>query len=123
VVTTAALGGAAVVAFAVGAYLGVKSRDDAHAADAIRNDGTRTKSTCFMNPTFPGCANLDRTVNDQNREAIASDALYVSAGVLAAGALAAWFLWPKRPPTVWAQVWVAPSVGPTTMGLNARIRF
>jgi hypothetical protein len=76
-----------------------------------------------MNPTFTECANLNRTVSDQNREAVASDALYVSAGVLAAGAVAAWFLWPKRPPTAEAQVWVAPSLGPSTVGVNARIRF
>jgi hypothetical protein len=125
VAAVAALGGAALVAVAVGVYLGIKSQHDADRASQLRQDAGNASNSCVGGPASASCSDLDQTVHDQDREAIASDALYVTAGVLAAGAVAAWFLWPKRAASHAAAVEtrVSPIVSPTTVGLNAILRF
>ena len=134
IVTTSVLGGAALVAAGVGVFLALRSHSDA-------SDAANTRSTIESTTLLPGgamppsgyhgfcsqsapaaqCVALQQKINAQNTEAIASDVLYASAGVLAVGAIVTWFVFPKRTsePSAAASGWVAPAVSPTQVGLTA----
>jgi hypothetical protein len=128
IATTVALGGAAAVAASLGIVFGVESRQDANAAGSLRSAPEWTTSWCYgpAGATHPGCGALSGNVAAQNRDAIASDALYVGAGVLAVGAVATWFLFPTREgqaPPVSTGVWIVPAVGTRGAGLAGGVRF
>jgi hypothetical protein len=126
-VTVAAVGGAALVAAGLGIYFGLKSESDASQADGFRTSNAtapRSPSSCTVTPTDPACPALKNAVDSENREATLARAFYVGAAVLAGGAIATWFLWPKDAPTVSAATaWLVPAVGPGQAGLAAEGRF
>jgi hypothetical protein len=117
--TTTAIGGGAVIAAVLGVYFGLQSRSDANTAAAYRSaNGT---SYCF-DPSAPGCAQWNSAVQAQNRDATTSNVLYVSGGVLAAGAVATWLFWPKAKETK-GVAWVVPAAGPLGSGVVVGGRF
>jgi hypothetical protein len=125
VVTTASIGGAAVVAVVVGVVLGLDSRSQANEAAGDRTQIARGtalgNSACYVAPVQGACPGLSDAVRAQNRDAEASDVLYVTGGVLAVGAVAAWFLWPRS--RTETGVWVSPAAGASGLGVQAGGRF
>jgi hypothetical protein len=49
---------------------------------------------------------------------VLNEALYITGGVLAVGAVASWFLWPKRDAEHASTPWLAPMVGPARAGIG-----
>jgi tetratricopeptide (TPR) repeat protein len=60
----------------------------------LPSDSLHPHSQCVASPPPPECATLQEESQAAVREANWSRGLYVAAGVLAVGALAAWVLWP-----------------------------
>ncbi len=120
-ITVSVLGGAAVVAAGIGVYLGLSSQSDANHAATDRSQLTGN-SSCFGLSTNPSCTTLNDAVRAENRAATGSTALYVTAGILAAGAAATWFLWPKgeNGPQL---AWIVPEVTPSEVGIRAEGSF
>jgi hypothetical protein len=115
VVTTATLGGVAIVAAGVGAYFAIQSRNE---ATTVR--GYRTKygtDACAGTAVPPYCTTWNDAVNSQNRDVTASDVLYIAGAALAVGAIVTWLLWPSE--TRAASAWVSPSFGPSGAGVTA----
>jgi hypothetical protein len=117
-VTSLALlvGGAAGVG--LGVVFALQSQNDkTHAATLRATVGTMGCPTPSVSTT---CQQLSDKVDAQNSAALISDVLYVAGGVLAAGALTTWLLWPKSAQEPRASTaWVAPVFGPTSAGLRA----
>jgi hypothetical protein len=118
------IGGA--VAVGMGAFFGLQSQSEKSTADGIfanpQPSGVHgDKSACQPSPNAspnPLCQNLSDTRDAQNRDALVSDVLYIAGGALAAGAVASWFLWPKRQEEQVEKAWVAPMVGPAQAGVR-----
>jgi hypothetical protein len=127
VVTVTVLGGLAVVSAGVGVYLALLSQDENNTAGGYRqqldhDNGFVGKGHCAGDRgSSDTCMKLNRAVYTQNAEALGSNIAYVSAGVLAAGAIVGWFVWPKSKRTEAA--WVMPLVAPGTYGIGAGLRF
>lgn len=128
IATTASIGGAAVVAVAVAIALGLESQSNANQAASDRALLNQTASPgnsntgCYgpsVNTTL--CPKLSDAVHAQNRDATASDALYVTGGVLAAAAVVVWFVWPQN--RTEPSAWLTPVVGTSEIGLRAGGRF
>ncbi len=120
VVTVTALGGAAVVAGGLGVYLAVQSRRNASTADGFR--ASNPSGACLVPTTSSSvCQQWNDAVDAQNRDALLSGVFYVSGVVLAAGAVATWFFWPKASSGPTARV--VPMIGPGQAGLGAVGRF
>jgi hypothetical protein len=122
VITVTALGGAAVVAGGLGVYFALQSQSKASTADGYR--ATNPPGACATAPPASICQDWNDAVDAQNHFATASNVLYVSGAVLAAGAVATWFLWPKgnaSPAAGSAQL--MPLAGPGQAGLAAIGRF
>jgi hypothetical protein len=115
-VTAATLVGVGVVAVGFGAGFGLASRSNQKTAQNYQS--TLGRSFCLM----PGpadqntCTTWNNAVNAQNRDANISDALYFAAGAFAVGAVVSWFFWPK--PVGAKAAWVAPVIGPGTVGIG-----
>jgi tetratricopeptide (TPR) repeat protein len=122
IVTTAAVGAAGIVAIGVGVYFGLQSQSEGNTATGFRM--SHPSSYC-SGPSKPGdCSSWNDAVDAQNRDATISNVLYVSGGVLVAGAAAAWFLWPKARSEASAGVLhVTPVVGSTGAGAAVSGRF
>jgi hypothetical protein len=119
--TTTALSAGAVIAVGLGVYFGLQSRSDAETAAAFQNmPGSRSRC---VNPAASGCAQWNADVQGQNRDATASNVLYVTGGLLAAGAVASWLFWPKSRKGAGGALWVVPSAGPEGGGVLAGGRF
>jgi hypothetical protein len=121
-VTTASLGAAAVLSLGAGAYFGFQSQSDASNASQYRSS---YPSNYCVNPTGSAvqtCSAWNDAVKAQNRDATLSNVFYVTGGVLAVGAIATWFLWPREA-TGASSAWVVPSVGPAGGGVVAGGRF
>ncbi|MGA3123272.1 MAG: hypothetical protein ABSF69_21070 [Polyangiaceae bacterium] len=120
-ITVSALGAGAVVAAGIGVYLGLASQSDANHAATDRSQLTGN-SSCFGLSTNPSCTNLNDAVRAENRAATGSTTLYVTAAILAAGAVATWFLWPKgeNGPQL---AWILPEVTPCEVGIRAEGNF
>ena len=91
--TTVVLSVLAVGGLVSGVALGVASQGDADSAQALRV--TMPANACTINGATTPCQNLSSAVDAQNRDAAISVAMYVTAGVFAAGAVIAWLAWPK----------------------------
>lgn len=95
VAASAAVG--ALAAAGVGVYFILQSNSDKSTAEGLRNGALSGSSTC----TNPGaslvasCQKLSNTVHSQHDEMNVATGLFIGAGVLAAGAVATWFLWPR----------------------------
>jgi hypothetical protein len=117
IATTATMGGLAVASIAVGVYFGVQSRNDANAAAKDRN-AVNDSSAC-ASVMSSACSALNDAVQGQNRDATASAAFYIAGGVLAVGAVATWFLWPRSANRSMAALWIAPSIAPGLAAVGA----
>jgi hypothetical protein len=111
IITTSALGGAGLLAIGLGAYFGLQSQSEGNTAAGFR--GKHPSDYC-ANASSPDCGSWNDAVQAQNRDATVSNVLYVTGGVLAAGAVVTWFLWPKARATT--SGWVVPVVGPGASG-------
>jgi hypothetical protein len=109
VVTVIAVGGAAVIAAGAGLVLGIDSNNLAGLAKGLRQQNP----TC-LGVTSSGCQQLASDTSAQESDHRASTVMWVVGGVLAAGAVGTFFLWPRG-----ATVTVAPAVAPGTAGLTA----
>jgi hypothetical protein len=115
------VGGAAAVA--MGVFFGLQSQSEKSTADGILANPQPAglggnASACHPPDSNLLCQNLGDTRDAQNRDALLDEVLYVAGGVLAAGAVASWFLWPKRPEEHVGKAWVAPMVGPGHAGVG-----
>jgi hypothetical protein len=117
-ITAASLLGAGVVGVGVGVYFGLQSQSERNQAGTLRGE-VGSRSGCPTPSTSALCQQLSDTVDSQNRDAVLNDAFYVVGGVLAAGAVATWFLWPTphEEPTTGA-VRLLPLVGPRVGGMG-----
>jgi tetratricopeptide (TPR) repeat protein len=94
VIAVAATGATAAILVGVGVYFTLRSQDEWNKADAYRSQVGL--SGCLQSSMDP-CPALRDAVQAQGRDATLSNVFYVAGGVLAAGAVATWFLWPKAP--------------------------
>jgi hypothetical protein len=108
-----AIGGAAVVAAGAGLVLGIQSSNAGTKAAA-----ERPGLTCFGASQSPGCGQLASDVSTENNDHTASTVMWVVGGVLAAGAVGAFFLWPQGSAGA-GTVTVTPAAGPGSAGLTA----
>jgi hypothetical protein len=117
------VGGAAAVG--VGVFFGLQSQSEKSTADGILANpqpaGLNGNASACHAPdasTNPMCQNLSDTRDAQNRDAVLNEVLYVAGGVLAAGAVASWFLWPKRQEEHVSKAWIVPTLGPGHAGVG-----
>lgn len=89
-ITVVAIGGAAVLTGVMGLGFGIASSNDASSAATLRQQNPSCAGF-----TTPGCQKLQSTAQAQHDEHVTSEVMWVVSGVLAAGAVATWFLWPK----------------------------
>ncbi|HTQ47061.1 MAG TPA: hypothetical protein VMI75_30105 [Polyangiaceae bacterium] len=117
-ITVISIGGLAVLAGAMGLGFGVASSNDSSSADKLRQQNPNCSGF-----TTPGCQQLQSTTQSQHDEHVASEVAWIASGVLAAGAVATWFLWPKSTQGTSAGVRVVPTVSASGTGLVAVGRF
>ena len=110
-VTVGAAGGTAVVLGAVALGFGIASSNDASRASALR-----AQNPSCVGSSSTGCQQLVSTTNAQHDDHLVSTGMWVAAGVLAAGAVGTYFLWPR---TTHASISAAPAVGPGSAGIVA----
>lgn len=91
-VVALSLVGAAAVSIAGGIYIGAESRSEANTAAGYR---AQYPSNACAHTSSSMCAAWSDAVDAQNRDAVWSDALFTTAGVLAVGAIATWVFWPR----------------------------
>jgi hypothetical protein len=117
--TAAGLLVAGLGAAGVGLYFSVRAGQDGQSAANLR--GSLPTSACTGAST-PSCQSLADTVQSQHSETNAATGLFVGAGVLAAGAIATWFLWPGQSgssqPT---SSWILPLDHGALLGLSGRL--
>ena len=119
-ITSLALLGAGAASVAVGVVFGLQSQSEANTGDGLKRDLGSGGCGAQGNPADTRCKTLSDTRDAQNRDAVLNVVFYVAGGALAAGAVAAWLLWPKadaesKPSTT---AWIAPMLTPTHAGLN-----
>jgi hypothetical protein len=123
-ITVIALGGLAAASVGVAVGFALNSRSEASTAANLRANldsdpmatGLPTASICSLRPALADCANLSSATQRQSSAAWTSDGFYIGAGVLAAGALATFLLWPRSSPV--SSAWVLPSVSPSSAGVT-----
>lgn len=116
-ITSASLLGAGVVSVGLGVYFGMQSQSENNQAGNLR--GTVGRSGCPTPSTSATCQQLSDAVDAQNRDAVLNEVFYVAGGVLAAGAVATWFLWPTSDDAPHpSAIWVAPVGGPAVAGVR-----
>ena len=113
-ITATVLVGGAAVAAGFGVFFGLESQSNQSTAEGYAHLG---RSYCTITPSAKECVPWNDAVNAQNRDAIISNVLYFTGGVLAVGALASWFIWPKHGHAKTA--WVAPEVERGGVGVGA----
>jgi hypothetical protein len=114
---TVGLGVGALAAGGVAVVMGVQSDNASNSATALRASLPPGQCT---NPNASGCAQLQSDVNTQQNDHVVSTALYVTAGVLAVGAVAAWLFVPHDRGSRAA---IVPAVGPGFAGASGEWRF
>ena len=117
-ITVISIGGLAVLAGAMGLGFGIASSNDSSTAATLRQQNPNCAGF-----TTAGCQQLQSTTQSQHDEHVASEVAWIASGVLAAGAVATWFLWPKPAQGTSAGVRVVPAVSSGGGGLIAVGRF
>jgi hypothetical protein len=117
-ITVITIGGVAVLAGAMGLGFGIASSNDASTAATLRQQNPNCAGF-----TTPGCQQLQSATSAQHDEHVASEVAWIASGVLAVGAVATWFLWPKPAQSASTGVRVVPVVSAGGSGLVAVGRF
>lgn len=117
-ITVVSIGSVAVLFGVMGLGFGIASSNDASTAATLRQQNPSCNGF-----TTPGCQQLQSTTQAQHDEHVTSEAMWIVGGVLAAGAVATWFLWPKAPQGASAGVRVVPVVSTAGSGLTVVGRF
>jgi len=120
-ITTASLGGAAVVAIGLGIYFGLQSRSEASSVNGYLSGHGSSYCTVQTATNSSTCTQWNNAYQAQNRDGVVSDVAYVAGGVLAAAAAATWFLWPRE--SRGSAAWVLPEAGPSSAGLRGGFSF
>jgi hypothetical protein len=120
-ITTASLGGAAVVAFGLGIFFGLESRSQASTVNSFKGLYPDSYCTESSPSTSNTCGQWNNAYEARHRDGVASDVAYVAGGVLTAAAVATWFLWPRS--SHGSAAWVLPMAGPSVAGLRAGASF
>jgi hypothetical protein len=116
-ITVIGVGAAAVGAAALGVAFGLQSQSSANTAAQLRGNDP---SAC-AGVDSASCSQLKDAVDAQNRNATLSAVFYVSSGVLAASALAAWLLWPTG--SAPSKASIVPALAPAGWGPGLLGRF
>jgi hypothetical protein len=117
IVTVAALGGAGIASIFLGVYFGLASQSNANDVKGYQAANGSSACAHITPQNSQLCTTWNDAVNAQNKDAALSDGFYVAGGLLAAGAVATWFLWPKSSTS--ASATIVPVVGPGGAGLTA----
>jgi hypothetical protein len=117
IITVASLGGAAAASVFLGVYFGLAAQSDANDVKGYQSANGSSACATITSQNSKLCSTWNSTIDSQNRDAAVSDGFYVAAGLLAAGAVATWFLWPKGSTSPSATI--VPVVGPGGAGLTA----
>jgi hypothetical protein len=92
-ITVVTLGGLAVISAGMGLAFGIVSGNDAGTASTLR-----AQNPSCSGFSTPGCQQLQSTTQSEHSAFVTSEVFWVTGAVLAAGAVGAWFLWPKAAP-------------------------
>jgi hypothetical protein len=93
-VTTAAIALGALAAAGTGLAFVLQSNSQSTTAHGLQSQ-LGSPSACSPSPAPPQCPLLTDAVNSQHSDMNVATGLFVGAGALLAGAVAAWFVWPK----------------------------
>jgi hypothetical protein len=107
------LGGAAIGG---GVYFLAQSGSQSGTASSLR--GSMPDYACTDAPTSTACQQLSSAVDSQHRDATVGTVMVVGGGVLAAGAVVAWIVWPKQEPTTTGLRLVTPVLRPGAASLE-----
>jgi hypothetical protein len=117
---TIGLGVVAVGALAAGVVFSLDAQSNADDGNAVR--ASLPAGACSQAVPDPRCATLRDKIDGTDSSNSLSTIFYIVSGVSAAGAIAAWYFWPKKPAPS-AATWVVPSAHPNGGGLNVIGRF
>ncbi len=113
-ITVVSIGGLSVVSAALGLSFGIVSNNDSSTASALRQQNPSCGGS-----SSPGCQQLASTTSSQHSAYVTSEGFWIGAAVLAVGAAATWFLWPKDSSSSGTSVQVLPAAGPGGAGALA----
>lgn len=113
-ITVVSIGGLAVVSAALGLSFGIVSNNDSSTASTLRQQNPSCGGS-----SSSGCQQLASTTSSQHSAYVTSEGFWIGAAVLAVGAAATWFLWPKDSSSSGASVQVLPAAGPGGAGALA----
>ncbi len=113
-ITVVSIGGLAVVSAALGLSFGIVSNNDSSTASTLRQQNPSCAGS-----SSPGCQQLASTTSSQHSAYVTSEGFWIGAAVLAVGAAATWFLWPKASSSAGASVQVLPAASPGGAGALA----
>ena len=125
VVTVASVAGVAAASVVLGVYFGLASQSNANQVRGYQANNSSTECSHVTSANATLCTNWNNALNAATRDTVVSDGFYVASGLLAAGAVALWFLWPRgsaNEPAASTAV-VVPVVGPGGVGMSAVVRF
>jgi hypothetical protein len=84
-----------VASIGLGAYFALQSQSEASTADGFRRQNSSSYCAQVTSTNSMVCTQWNDAVESQGRDATLSNVFYVAGGVLVAGAVATWFLWPR----------------------------
>lgn len=116
-VAVGGLAAGAIAAVTVGAILAGKSRDERNTAAAY---GAQYGPTACATPGVAICAQWNDAVESQRRDAAWATGLYIGGGVLAAGAVVTWLVWPSG---TGHSAKLVPSIDPRRIGMSFAASF
>jgi hypothetical protein len=112
-ITVVSLGGLAVVSAALGLSFGIVSNNDSSTASTLRQQNPSCAGS-----TSSGCSQLASTTSAQHGAYVTSEVFWIGAGVLAVGAVATYFLWPRHSSST-AAIRIVPAATPGGAGAFA----
>jgi hypothetical protein len=108
--TVAVLGVLGIAGLVAGGYFLSQSGSESSTASGLRNG--IPSDQCTLTPSSSTCLQLERAVSSQNSDTTTGVVLMVGGGVLVAGAVVTWLVWPKpAEPQQTGVRWIAPAVG------------
>jgi hypothetical protein len=117
-IVAGSLAGLAVVSAGVGLVFGLQSISKGNDAASL-NTLAGSANCPAAGATI--CNGLKNDYDSQKTDSTLAGVFYVAGGVLAAGAVATWLLWPQSSKP--GSGWIAPSFGPGSLGVAAGARF